>query len=185
MSVTGSKGVGIPIILLHDAEGGLVEVEMKNGDNYRGQLSEAQDNMNITLKNCVKTTESGEMAQLQETFIRGSKICFVVIPDMLSKAPIFTRITTLRTYGGHKVVGGDSAKLGGDDPGAGGRGRGRGGFMGGRGRGGGGRGSSSYGGGGYGRGGRGGGGGGGGGQAGYGGSTSSVYGAGRQGGGGY
>lgn len=50
MSVSGKRGVGIPIILLHDAEGGIVTVEMKNGFVYRGLLEDAQDNMNCTLK---------------------------------------------------------------------------------------------------------------------------------------
>jgi len=50
MSVTGKRGVGIPIILLHDAEGGQVTVELKNGCIYRGLLDEAQDNMNCTMK---------------------------------------------------------------------------------------------------------------------------------------
>ena len=52
MSVTGKKGVGIPIILLHDAEGGIVTIELKNGCLYTGTLDEAQDNMNCTLKVC-------------------------------------------------------------------------------------------------------------------------------------
>ena len=50
MAVTGKKGIGIPIILLHDAEGGLITIELKNGAVYRGTLEEAQDNMNCTLK---------------------------------------------------------------------------------------------------------------------------------------
>ena len=50
MSVSGKRGVGIPVILLHDAEGGIITVELKNGDSYRGFLEEAQDNMNCTLK---------------------------------------------------------------------------------------------------------------------------------------
>ena len=50
MSVSGKRGVGIPIILLHDAEGGIVTVELKNGYIYRGLLEEAQDNMNLTMK---------------------------------------------------------------------------------------------------------------------------------------
>jgi hypothetical protein len=49
VSVTGKKGVGIPVILLHDAEGGIVTVEMKDGCIYRGTLDDAQDNMNLTL----------------------------------------------------------------------------------------------------------------------------------------
>lgn len=50
MSVTGKKGIGIPVILLHDAEGALITIELKNGSIYRGMLDEAQDNMNCTLK---------------------------------------------------------------------------------------------------------------------------------------
>jgi small nuclear ribonucleoprotein D3 len=50
MSVAGKRGVGIPVILLHDAEGGIVTIELKNGYTYRGILDEAQDNMNCTMK---------------------------------------------------------------------------------------------------------------------------------------
>lgn len=50
MSVTGTHGVGLPIILLHDAEGSVVTVELKDGSLYRGLLDEAQDNMNCTIK---------------------------------------------------------------------------------------------------------------------------------------
>ena len=50
MSVSGKRGVGIPLILLHDAEGGIVTVEMKDGSMYRGNLDDAQDNMNLTIK---------------------------------------------------------------------------------------------------------------------------------------
>lgn len=50
MSVTGKRGAGIPIILLHDSMGGIVTVELKNGSVYRGTLDDAQDNMNCLLK---------------------------------------------------------------------------------------------------------------------------------------
>jgi small nuclear ribonucleoprotein D3 len=50
VSVTGKRGVGIPVILLHDSEGGYITVELKNGSTYRGTLDEAQDNMNCTMK---------------------------------------------------------------------------------------------------------------------------------------
>ena len=32
MSVTGKRGVGVPLILMHDGEGTIVTVECKNGD---------------------------------------------------------------------------------------------------------------------------------------------------------
>jgi small nuclear ribonucleoprotein (snRNP)-like protein len=50
VSVTGKRGAGIPIILLHDATGGTVTVELKNGCLYRGTLEDVQDNMNCTIK---------------------------------------------------------------------------------------------------------------------------------------
>ncbi len=50
MSVSGKRGVGIPIILLHDAEGATITIEMKNGSVVRGILDDVQDNMNCTLK---------------------------------------------------------------------------------------------------------------------------------------
>ena len=40
----------MPIILLHDAEGGIVTVELKNGEVCRGLLDEAEDSMNLVLK---------------------------------------------------------------------------------------------------------------------------------------
>ena len=50
MSVTGKRGAGIPVILLHDATGGTLTIELKNGCTYRGILEDAQDNMNCLLK---------------------------------------------------------------------------------------------------------------------------------------
>ena len=43
MSVTGKRGVGVPVILMHDGEGTIVTVECKNGDTYRGFLRMADD----------------------------------------------------------------------------------------------------------------------------------------------
>lgn len=40
----------MPIILLHDAEGGIITVELKNGEVCRGLLDEAEDSMNLVLK---------------------------------------------------------------------------------------------------------------------------------------
>jgi small nuclear ribonucleoprotein D3 len=50
VSLTGKKGAGIPLILLHDAEGGVVTIEMRNGYTLQGLLDDAQDTMNCTLK---------------------------------------------------------------------------------------------------------------------------------------
>lgn len=42
--------VGVPIKLLHEGEGHVVTVELKNGETYRGMLTEAEDSMNCQMK---------------------------------------------------------------------------------------------------------------------------------------
>ena len=105
MSVTGSKGIGIPTILFHDAEGAIVTIELKNGSTYRGQLCDTEDNMNCQLTDCTKVDENGKESKLTRTFIRGSQIKFVVVPNILSKAPFFNRIKLWRKFKGHPVYG--------------------------------------------------------------------------------
>ena len=105
-------------------------VEMKNGDLYRGYLEEAQDNMNLTLKNCKKTDRNGKETMVEITYIRGGNIVFIVIPSMLSKAPFFDRIKLWRQFKGHAQRGANTVEVA---AGRGGRGGGRGGFGGGRG----------------------------------------------------
>mmetsp|Transcript_20836 Transcript_20836/g.67107 ORF Transcript_20836/g.67107 Transcript_20836/m.67107 type:complete len:165 (+) Transcript_20836:94-588(+) len=92
MSVTGKRGVGVPVILMHDGEGTIVTVECKNGDLYRGFLDETEDNFNAVLKDATKTTADGKRVQIDHIFIRGSQICFFVFPTMLKKAPMFKRV---------------------------------------------------------------------------------------------
>ena len=59
-----SKHVGIPIKVLHDAEGHTVTVELKTGEVFRGKLDEAEDNMNVHLSNCTKTSRDGRVSTL-------------------------------------------------------------------------------------------------------------------------
>ena len=40
----------MPIKLLHEGEGHVVTVELKNGETYRGMLVEAEDSMNCQMK---------------------------------------------------------------------------------------------------------------------------------------
>ncbi|CAN0155121.1 unnamed protein product [Laminaria digitata] len=94
----------MPIILLHDAEGGIVTVELKNGEVCRGLLDEAEDSMNLVLKDCVKTDIRGKTSTLQQLYIRGNQIVFCIVPDMLRNAPMFARIKQWRKYKGHPPV---------------------------------------------------------------------------------
>jgi len=101
MAVTGRCGVGIPIILLHDGEGSIVTIELKTGENYRGYLEDAEDNMNCTLKDATRTAVDGKVSRMEYVFVRGSQICFIVFPQMLKNAPMFKRIAVWRKFKGH------------------------------------------------------------------------------------
>lgn len=89
-----SKHVGIPIKVLHDAEGHTVTVELKTGEVFRGKLDEAEDNMNVHLSNCTKTAKDGRVSTLSNCFLRGSHVRFMVLPDILKNAPFFKKIET-------------------------------------------------------------------------------------------
>jgi small nuclear ribonucleoprotein D3 len=81
--------IGIPIKLLHESEGHTVTIELKSGEVYRGHLAEAEDNMNCQLKNVTLTAKDGKVTALELVYIRGSKIRYFIIPDMLKNAPMF------------------------------------------------------------------------------------------------
>ncbi|KAE8902110.1 hypothetical protein PF002_g18265 [Phytophthora fragariae] len=98
MAVTGKRGVGIPTILLHDGEGTIVSIEMKTGETYRGLLDETEDNMNCVMKDAVRTDINGNTTQVEQVYLRGSQILFIVFPDIYPLQPhfyIFSRIGLL------------------------------------------------------------------------------------------
>jgi len=84
--------IGVPIKLLHEAEGHVVTIELKSGEIYRGNLVEAEDNMNCQMTNITLTARDGRVTTLEQCYIRGSKIRFMIIPDMLKNAPMFKRM---------------------------------------------------------------------------------------------
>lgn len=83
--------IGVPIKVLHEAEGHIVTCETKTGEVYRGKLIEAEDNMNCQMTSITVTYRDGRVAQLENVFIRGSKIRFLILPDMLKNAPMFKK----------------------------------------------------------------------------------------------
>jgi small nuclear ribonucleoprotein D3 len=147
-----SKGVGIPVKLLHEAEGHIVTIELKTGETFRGKLRDTEDNWNCQIENVTATARDGRVTHLGKAFIRGSKIRYVVAPDMLKNAPIFKRIDPKMKgkfqigTGGVIHDGSGGGRGGGGFRGGRGGGRGGGGFRGGRGGGGfsGGRGRGRY-----------------------------------------
>lgn len=83
--------IGVPIKVLHEAEGHVVTCETITGEVYRGKLIEAEDNMNCQMTLVTVTYRDGRVAQLENVYIRGSKIRFLILPDMLKNAPMFKR----------------------------------------------------------------------------------------------
>ncbi|OEU21122.1 Sm-like ribonucleo protein [Fragilariopsis cylindrus CCMP1102] len=91
MSVVGNNRVGIPIVVLHDCEGAVIEIETKNGELIRGLLFEAEDQMNLYLKNCIIRDINGVKRKSKQVYVRGTEILFIILPDMLKHAPMFNR----------------------------------------------------------------------------------------------
>ncbi|KAK7692369.1 hypothetical protein QCA50_003994 [Cerrena zonata] len=87
-----SSSLGIPVKLLHESLGHIVTVELKTGQLYRGKLAEAEDNLNISLKDITVTQRDGRISQLDQVYIRGSMVRFFIVPDMLQNAPMFKRV---------------------------------------------------------------------------------------------
>lgn len=154
--MSGGRGLGVPMRLLHEAEGHVVQCELKSGEIYRGVLLTAEDNWNVQLGASTSgqavgegpgltcTSRDGQVdASQTHVFLRGSNIRMLVVPDLLAQAPVLHRQRPPKAAGAYRppVTAGAREATGG---GGGQRGRGRGG---GPGRGGGGRGGRQEGGG--------------------------------------
>lgn len=83
--------LGVPVKVLHEAEGHTVTLETNTGEVYRGKLVEAEDNMNCQMSSITVTYRDGRTGKLENVYIRGSKIRFLILPDMLKNAPMFKR----------------------------------------------------------------------------------------------
>lgn len=91
--------IGVPIKVLHEAEGHIITCETITGEVYRGKLIEAEDNMNCQMTVVSVTYRDGRVATLENVYIRGSKIRFLILPDMLKNAPMFKKQTKAGTAG--------------------------------------------------------------------------------------
>ncbi|KAJ3444079.1 small nuclear ribonucleoprotein sm d3 [Anaeramoeba flamelloides] len=81
--------LGIPLKLLHESEGFVVTVELKNNEIYRGHLVQGEDNMNMELINVTLVSTNGQSSTLEKVYIRGSLVKFIVTPSFLENSPIF------------------------------------------------------------------------------------------------
>ena len=51
--------IGVPIKVLHEAEGHIITCETNTGEVYRGKLVEAEDNMNCHMQGITVTYRDG------------------------------------------------------------------------------------------------------------------------------
>jgi len=110
--------IGVPIKVLHEAEGHIVTCETIDGEVYRGKLIEAEDNMNCQVSHVTVTYRDGRVAQMENVYVRGSKVRFIILPDMLRNAPMFKSKMTMGGAAGRGKSGMIRSSVG--------RGRGRG-----------------------------------------------------------
>lgn len=87
--------IGVPIKLFHETKSHVVTVELKTGELYRGYLCESEDNMNCRIDSCHLTTKDGSTAYLDQAYLRGSQIRFIIVPEMFKNAPMFKRVKEL------------------------------------------------------------------------------------------
>eukprot|EP00545_Synedropsis_sp_CCMP1620_P002398 CAMPEP_0119015508 /NCGR_PEP_ID=MMETSP1176-20130426/11160_1 /TAXON_ID=265551 /ORGANISM="Synedropsis recta cf, Strain CCMP1620" /LENGTH=113 /DNA_ID=CAMNT_0006968807 /DNA_START=182 /DNA_END=523 /DNA_ORIENTATION=+ len=90
------SNVGVPIKLLYEAEGMKITVELKSGEIYRGLLLSAEDTMNVSLSEVIRTARNGQISKLPNVYLRGSSIRFIALPDLLKNAPIFKKVQTMK-----------------------------------------------------------------------------------------
>ncbi|KAF9510619.1 hypothetical protein BS47DRAFT_1331614 [Hydnum rufescens UP504] len=87
-----ASSLGVPVKLLHESLGHVITVELKSGQLFRGKLADAEDSLNVSLKDITVTGRDGRVSQLDQVYIRGSMIRFFIVPDMLQNAPMFKRV---------------------------------------------------------------------------------------------
>ncbi|CCI47605.1 unnamed protein product [Albugo candida] len=92
-----SKTMAVPIALLHEGEGRSITVELKNGEIYRGHLDESEDSMNCQLSNVVLSARNGQKCKLEQVYVRGSQIKFIILPELLKNSPLFERVRSIKS----------------------------------------------------------------------------------------
>jgi small nuclear ribonucleoprotein D3 len=90
---------------------------MKNGEIYRGLLLNAEDTMNMTLSEVVRTARNGHVSKIPNVYLRGSGVRFIALPDLLRNAPAFKRVANMKAKmeaerggGGGGTAGGTGVK---------------------------------------------------------------------------
>jgi small nuclear ribonucleoprotein (snRNP)-like protein len=85
MAVVGVSTAGVPVKLLHEAEGHPVSIELRNGEIYRGQLDSSEDTMNCHLSNVVHTARDGRIIRCAPRDLHGWPLG---VADATAAAPV-------------------------------------------------------------------------------------------------
>ena len=70
--------------------------QMKNGEIFRGMLLSAEDTMNLSLSEVLRTSRNGQIKKLPTVYLRGSSIRFIALPNLLRNAPVFQKVTNMK-----------------------------------------------------------------------------------------
>lgn len=84
--------IGAPVKLLYESKHHVVTVEMKTGEMFRGYLADAEDTMNVRLDDVTMFSKDGRSMPVDQVYLRGSQIRFVIVPSMFKNAPMFKRV---------------------------------------------------------------------------------------------
>lgn len=87
-SLPAKMSYSVLIKVLHEAAGHIMTCETNTDKMYHGKLSGREDNINCRMSNIAVPYREGPVAQLEQVYIRGSKIRFLILPDMLKNAPM-------------------------------------------------------------------------------------------------
>jgi small nuclear ribonucleoprotein D3 len=69
---------------------------MKNGEIYRGMLINAEETMNMTISDVVRTARNGQVSKLPTVYLRGSGVRFISLPELLKNAPVFKKVVNMK-----------------------------------------------------------------------------------------
>lgn len=70
--------------------------ELKSGEVYRGLLLESEDTMNVQLSDVTHTARNGKVSKLEQVYLRGSHLKFIVLPEILKNAPVFKKVAGMK-----------------------------------------------------------------------------------------
>ena len=75
--------LGIPVKLLHEAEGHTATVELKNNTIYRGLLTHSEDNMNCQMSKVVVTGQDGRQTLFVGKVVPLTSCCVLSMPPVV------------------------------------------------------------------------------------------------------